>query len=276
MPVRLPDAADPDRIWRHLSYGDLVDLFLVDTRRYGRDRQVEPDEGLPLGFRRQGAVDDPRRQLLGAAQEAWLSEGLRSSTAAWKVIANQVVLAPLKAVGAPEGTGASVYANPDQWDGYPQARDRLLDVLDEVDDVVVLTGDVHLSLAFDVARDPNDPASYDPATGRGSSAVELVAPSVSSAGDAGLPDAARPADAVEALVVAGFDGLRASNPHLKHTGSLNGYLLVDLTEARTRAEFWTVPTVLSPTDAQALDDVLLVPRGTSVLLPGALDGVPLP
>jgi alkaline phosphatase D len=160
----------------------------------------------------------------------------------------------------------SVYVNPDQWDGYPQARDRLLGVLEQVDDVLVATGDVHLSLAFEVARDPNDPVLYDPLTSRGSCAVELVAPSVSSAGDPAY-DTGKPDNAVESLVVQGFDALRVPNPHLKHSDERNGYLLVDLTTERAEAEFWTVPTVLAPTDRQDLAAAYTVPRGRSQLLP---------
>ena len=64
---------------------------------------------------------------------------------------------------------------------YPHARTRLLNVLEEgrIDNVAVLTGDIHSSWALDVARDPFG-AAYSASTGKGSLAVEFVTPSVTS------------------------------------------------------------------------------------------------
>src|SRR5690606_40666380 len=49
--------------------------------------------------------------------------------------------------------------NLDQWDGYPAARRRLVDRLREVDNPVVLSGDVHASCVCVVTADPQDPTS---------------------------------------------------------------------------------------------------------------------
>ncbi|MCI3949045.1 MAG: putative alkaline phosphatase, partial [Acidimicrobiales bacterium] len=46
VPVRRPDPAAPERIWRSLSLGGAAELLLLDTRHDGRDRQVaaaDPD-----------------------------------------------------------------------------------------------------------------------------------------------------------------------------------------------------------------------------------------
>jgi alkaline phosphatase D len=215
-------------------------------------------------------VTDESRQLLGDEQERWLTAGLTTSTARWKLLGNQVVLSPIKVVPAPSATGAAVFANPDQWDGYPAAQDRLFDVLEGVDDVVVLTGDVHASFAFEVTRDANDPLTYDPVTGRGALAVELVAPSVSSAGDAPDPLASPPEDpegVVEVLAARNGDALRLANPHLKYVRTqLNGHLLVDVTPEQVRAEWWLVPTVTAPSDEQTLDKTFVVRAGSSRLV----------
>lgn len=80
MPIRSPDPADPERIYRRFAFGDLVDLLMIDTRRIGRDRQGEPNA--EAGFRQTGVFADRTRQLLGAAQEAWLLDALRTSTSA--------------------------------------------------------------------------------------------------------------------------------------------------------------------------------------------------
>ena len=267
LPVRTVDPSQPERLYRRFAWGDLVDLFVVDTRRIGRDEPLTGNVPETDFFTRTPEYTEPSRQLLGADQEAWLAEGLTSSRARWKLLGNQVVLSPIKVVPAPNATGAAVFANPDQWDGYPAAQDRMFDVLEAVDDVVVVTGDVHASFAFEVTRDANDPTSYDPVTGRGALAVELVAPSVSSAGDPpplGIPDDVD--DAVELLASRNGDALRLANPHLKYVRTqLNGHLLVDIDRDRVRAEWWLVPTVTQPTGAQTLDKVFVVHAGSSRL-----------
>lgn len=259
LPIRLPDPTNPERIYRRFQFGNLVDLFMLDTRRIGRDEVLEGNVEGDF-FRQEGAFADPARQILGAEQEAWLIDGLANSSTRWRVLGNQVVMAPLKIVGAPDASGQSVYANPDQWDGYAPARDRLFDAIEanNVNNLVVLTGDVHASLVFEVARDTNNPAAYDPATGRGVLAAEFVAPSISSAGDPNLMPSSS-GDVTDLLLAFGGDALRAVNPHGKYfQGTRNGYLVVDITPAETAVEFWTVPTVLEINDEQAVDARFLV------------------
>ncbi|KAL6757070.1 PhoD-like phosphatase-domain-containing protein [Haematococcus lacustris] len=45
--------------------------------------------------------------------------------------------------------------NTDGWDGYAAERERILDTIKQhaIDNVVVLTGDVHSSFAMDVPRE---------------------------------------------------------------------------------------------------------------------------
>lgn len=263
LPIRSPDPADPERIYRRFAFGDLVDLLMLDTRRIGRDRQGEGNVTEDF-FTQTGVFADPTRHILGERQERWLLDSLRESTAAWRLLGNQVVFAQLKVVGAPNATGAGVFANPDQWDGYNPARNRVFDVLEDgVRDVVVLTGDVHAALALEVTRDPNNPAAYDPVTSRGAVAVELVTPSISSAGD---PEQPIPGSStVERLVAT--RAAAVPNPHLKYVRTQrNGYLLVDVDRDRVRAEYWLVPFVGRPTDEQYRDRVLTTPRGRSALV----------
>jgi len=267
LPIRSPDPANPERIYRSFAFGDLVDLIMLDTRRIGRDRQ---GEGNVQGefFRQTGTFADPARHILGAEQERWLIDSMRGSSAAWRLLGNQVVFAQIKVVGAPEATGQSVFANPDQWDGYQPARNRVFDAIEggPIEDLVVLTGDVHASLAFEVTRDPNNPAVYDPVTSRGTVGVEFVAPSISSAGDPAELGPDDPEGALDRLILEGDQGLRAPNPHLKYIrAQLNGYLLVEATRERLRGEFWLVPRVGEPTDSQSLDRAFEVPRGQARL-----------
>jgi len=216
MPIR---AAAPDApIFRSFACGDLLDLVMLDTRHAGRDPQLDrcDTEGLA----------DPRRQLLGAEQEDWFDERLTESQARgarWRLIGQQVMFAPLLR------SASGCVQNPDGWDGYAASRARVLARLREreIDNVVLLTGDVHSAWAIDVAEDPFDPARYDPATGSGSALVEFVTPAVSS------PAAGQSAPRIMDL-----------HPHVKFTDQTRqGYLLLDVTRERVLGEWYFVPTV---------------------------------
>lgn len=259
MPIRSPDPAEPLRIYRDFAFGDLVDLSMLDTRRIGREQQLSENtivgDNLPA-FTQTGGFADPGRQLLGAEQEAWLFDRLRNSTARWRLIGQQVMLAQLKVAGLPDGLGGGVYGNPDQWDGYKAARDRLFAALDEgnIGNVVVLAGDFHVAFASDVAQDPSNPAAYNPLTGAGAQAVEFVTPSATSAGDRRSlldPDLLTdPGDLLEELVVGNPLVFQAPNPHIKFTDGGNGYTLLEITPDAVRAEYWAVSQVGAPDAGQ--------------------------
>lgn len=193
-------------LYRRVGWGDLVDLFVLDSRIAGREEQATAGD----------VVADPDRQLLGSTQERWLLDGLTTSTARWKVLLQQVVFAPWVRDGARP-------PNPDQWDGYPAARARILDRIaaDGIDGVVILTGDIHSSWVFDVPRDID---AYDPRTGSGSVAVEAVTPAVTSSG-ADLGD------------IAG--ALGSLLPHLHYVETLlRGFVILDLDLDRALAQWW--------------------------------------
>lgn len=242
MPLRESASGE---IYRNLVFGDLVELFMLDTRITGRD---EPLPGLAVSYADTIASE---RQLLGATQEAWLGAGLRASAARWKVLGQQVMMMHLEIGGQPAAQGGGTMINPDQWNGYPQARARLLELVRDqrLTDVVVLTGDIHSSWAGEVSLDPWDPALYDPATGEGSLAVEFVTPAITSPGPGGLL------------------GNLTGNPHVKYKeGESRGYVLLDLDATRVQAEWYYVDSIadaaLSP---ERFAKALAAPSGKSVL-----------
>jgi alkaline phosphatase D len=203
MPIReLPNG----RIWRSFSFGNLVDLMMLDTRIWGRSMQeVEP-------------TANPSRALLGADQEQWLLGRVSTSTARWKVLGQQVQVSPIR----PD-------ANPDGWEGYPVARTRFLQALTTMRsaNVAVLTGDIHSSWAMDVAIDPFTPAAYNPATGQGSLGVEFITPAITSPGDSPNADAA---------------SFLSQNPHLRYANpALRGFMILDCTPARLQASWFHLP-----------------------------------
>jgi alkaline phosphatase D len=221
---RLPGA--DGRMYRRFTFGGLADLFMLDTRVTGRDEQVANKDV--------ATIEAASRQLLGGAQEQWLLAGLHESARAkrpWQVLGQQVMFAPQSPTGQPAG-------NADSWDGYRAARSRVFDAATSAGGghLVVFTGDVHSSWAYDLARDPFEAKSYDPQSGRGAVGTEIVTPAVTS--PAGLNPDRQPA-------------IRAARPHLKFLeAGHRGYVVVELTRERLQADWWLVPTVTERVSAE--------------------------
>jgi alkaline phosphatase D len=259
MPIR-PPSSDPKRIYRSFRIGDLAELFMLEGRLTARAEPGDPNvtSDVPL-FTQEGEFVDPRRELIGATQQDWLVNGLRRSTAQWKLIGQGVMVAPARAGITPEGE--SIFFNPDQWDGYAPARERLLSAIagpgltNPVQNAVVLTGDIHSSWASDVCADPYG-GDYDPGTGEGSIAVEFVGTSVTSPGQSD-PDG-RVAQ-----------GLRFLNPHIKYVElTRRGYLLLDITSARASAEWWYTNTIAVRDTGQSFGTAFQTLHGSSRITPG--------
>lgn len=239
MPIR---DVDPSKIYRSFQFGDLVDLFMLDTRIVGRDLQADG--------KKDPTLDADTRQLLGEEQEKWLFDGLRASKAKWRFVGQQVMVSQF-----PQ------FFNSDAWDGYPKARARLLEVFREVKDVVVLTGDIHMSWACDLADDPTSTA-YDPATGAGASAVELVAPGVSSPGLT---------ESVSGLA----EGWKGENRHNKFVDVYKrGYIVLDVTSERTQASFWHYTEVEEKQATPKYTASFAVYAGAPVVKPEAAEAAP--
>lgn len=208
IPIREQSSGNDSIIYRVISYGDLVDFIMLDTRIQGRDEQVGATSP---------SVNDTSRSLLGDTQFAWLKQNLSNSNKQWKVLGQQVMIAPLEIFGVP--------VNADQWDGYAADRLKLMNyVLDSnITDVVALTGDIHTSWANDVPT-----ASYN-SDGTGSAFVEFVTTSVTSPG---LP-IPFPVSLIQSL-----------NDHIKYTDlTKKGFSILDINQTRTQTDWFFVNTV---------------------------------
>ena len=264
LPIRLVDASDTQRIWRQFVFGDLVDLLMLDTRLYGRDQQLGTP---PIG----PETNAPERQLLGPVQEAWLAARLAESTARWKLLGQQVMFAQLRAATLPDvellGTTLAeelAGINGDQWDGYPAARNRVFDMVEatQLQNLVVLAGDIHASWGSELYRDPGELLTLlDNTVGDPlelglikASGVEFVSPSVTSEGF--------PAQTTALLQTL----FTVADPHIKYfDGERHGYTLLDITPERTQAEWWFVDTILEPDAPETFGRALMTLDGESRL-----------
>jgi alkaline phosphatase D len=270
MPVRPVDVANPRKNNRYYAYGDLADLIMLEERLDARSPQLlDAVHATPFGAgfaESDPGYADPTRQMLGAEEEDWLANRLRTTPSRWKMLGQGVMFAQLKGVGAANAAGGGYFLNSDQWDGYQPARDRIYAMLKgdtvnaPVNDVVVLTGDIHSSWAADLTQDPNNPdvasGGYDPRTGEGSRAVEFVGTSVTSPG----------IDSDTTGAIAG--GLRYYNPHFKYVQlTRRGYLMIDVNRDRVVGEWWYVDTVAAPSNIETFAAAFQVAHGSNHLVP---------
>lgn len=200
------------QVYRRLQFGDLMQLNVLDTRRF-RDRQLT-DPSLRW---------DPNRQMLGAEQEAWLLNGLGASTARWNVLGNQTF-----AMEADHTAGPGETFGMDPWDGYAAARQRLFDGVAArgVENFLIVTGDAHRSVAADLKLTFADPASR-------TVGAEFLGTSISSGGNG---------TAMDALGVTWL----AENPHMKFHNAQRGYQVCHLGRHEMRTDYRVVPFVNAP------------------------------
>jgi len=250
LPVRPPDSGDPTRAFRQIKVGDLADIFLLDIRSRRDQPALEPERS------------DPGRTMLGAEQRDWLMGALDSSTAAWRLVGSpsivhrtwcddpsellRTALLKLKLMDE-DGEGP----DEDQWDGYPAERDALLQRFGSLEDVVVLSADIHVSIASQLSRNGSPVA------------VEITAPSLTSQN---LDEKLELPPRDEKIVAAE----RAFMEALDHVEwcefSGHGYVVCEVDRERVRAEWWLLDGVLEQLPGESMAAAYEVRRGSPELI----------
>jgi alkaline phosphatase D len=206
------------QLYRAFAYGDLASFFVLDTRQY-RDDQANGD-----GIKPHSPESlDPKRTLLGAEQEKWLLGNLGSSKTQWNVLVQQVFFSQRNF-----GTSTAPRYSMDSWDGYPAARQRIMDFVADknINNLIVLTGDVHANWASNLTTDYNDPDA--PIFG-----AEFVGTSITSGGNG-------------SDWRADTEKILAQNPHIKFFNNYRGYVRCQVTPEQWRADYRIVPYVTQP------------------------------
>ncbi|MEV0123556.1 alkaline phosphatase D family protein [Streptomyces sp. NPDC050703] len=220
LPLRRPQLPKgPDaQLYRRLVWGRLAQFDILDTRQYRSD-QAYGDKAHPAG----PETDDPARTITGATQERWLLDGWRRSRALWNVVPQQVTFSQRRL-----DLTAEPKLSMDAWDGYRASRQRVLAGARaaRLDNLMVLTGDVHVGYAFDIKADFDDPSSKTLGT-------EIVATSIAS----GKDGADKPAN---------WETYTKANPHLRFYNGRRGYVTVAYGRDAARADFKTVDAVTKP------------------------------
>ncbi|MDV6250833.1 alkaline phosphatase D family protein [Vibrio sp. EA2] len=194
-------------IYRQFSFGNLVNLMMLDTRLVGRD---EPLDYLSLSdFSMEsiaGLVAESRsadRELLGDEQLAWMMNELNTQNATWNVLGQQVLMSRMELpssvmlamfqlfVATEEQKAAALLAvnsaiinylsdpssdpvllpyNLDAWDGYYVDREKVYALLNASSGkFVCLAGDTHNSWASELKDVASNPVGVEFAAGSVSS-----------------------------------------------------------------------------------------------------------
>lgn len=257
MPIREPADGGP-AINRAFQFGDLVSLFMLETRLTARDQQLNYQRDLPdmadeakvAAFR--AKLADPARKMMGPAQEAWLAKGLADSVKAgtvWQVIGNEVVMASTGAASVRKTYGEARVAeilavdpgsksrldqmerlaelqlpySLDMWDGYPADRERLYQAIKASGaHAIVLAGDSHAFWANEL---------HDATKTR--VAVEFGTTSITSPG-AG--------DAIKSFSIGDLYA-RSSADVVFSDHDAKGFLLLTLGREEAKAELMAVSTI---------------------------------
>lgn len=330
MPIR-ENPVSPNRIYRKINYGNLLDLFMIDTRIEGREEQEEGGIGkriqaeyqkakagkrmtkqeekrlmietymmhylnemniktdvtkqtsfhhlvndimqlmtqvngnidelttakyaqqtekiriklFELISKNQATKDESYKSLLGEEQFNWLTTGLQTSEAKWKVVGNQVMLMPFSPLGLK-----------DTWEGYQDERKRLYDYIlnNNINNIAFLTGDIHMTFVGDL---PYKLSDYNSWTGKGSVAVEFVTPSVTSANLdelVGIPD-----ELIRWMVY-------LFNPHMKKINlDEQGYFVLDVQDERIQADWFYIESIKEVTDDEWFNHGYFVKNGSRTL-----------
>ena len=232
MPARLDPPDGPDlAVYRDFTMGDLATLYLLDERQDSAEPPCRDTSTAGLDYGNCDDVDGEDRTRLGADQEAWLADALGGSATRWNLLGNPVVLAGIDA-----GQDESAFYL-DTWDGFPDARKRLIAQLADVDNPVVLTGDYHAGMVLDVHEVPFDQDT--PVV-----APEFMAPPISSA----LFDA----------------DVTGRTPQLRQQINEYGYLVVAVTPDELTATFRVVDDVADPDTAISTAAVWTVAAGDPI------------
>ncbi|WP_343642942.1 alkaline phosphatase D family protein [Roseateles sp.] len=268
---------------RGFDFGDLLSLNMLETRIQSRQKQLELKKFMPEEDFDQAAflkaIHDPERDLLGPAQTKWLSDRMRTSSATWTVLGQQVLMGRMLVPAAimmdreRPGSGLSPEAfvksatraklaphtltprekmllslrpvpyNLDAWDGYPTSRDELLELASSLKkNLVVLAGDTHNAWANDLLD------------GERHVGVEFATPSVTSPGLEVTLAPLRPDD-VATLFKTFIPSLKFAETRRR------GYMEVTATHEVCRADWVLIDTVKAPVYAVGLPSSMQVLPG---------------
>ncbi|ELA6982589.1 TPA: alkaline phosphatase D family protein [Vibrio parahaemolyticus] len=189
-------------IYRQFSFGNLVNLMMLDTRLVGRDKPLDYFSlSAPTMEAIGGLVAQSRnadRELLGTEQLAWLIKEFNTHDAKWNVLGQQVLMSRMELPSSvmtamfqlftsteekkteallavntaitgyladPSADPISLPYNLDAWDGYYVEREKVYQLAKASSgNFVCLAGDTHNAWASELKDLSNNPIGVEFAT----------------------------------------------------------------------------------------------------------------
>ncbi|TNZ80188.1 alkaline phosphatase D family protein [Vibrio parahaemolyticus] len=189
-------------IYRQFSFGNLVNLMMLDTRLVGRDKPLDYFSlNVPTMEAIGGLVAQSRsadRELLGTEQLAWLMNEFNTHNAKWNVLGQQVLMSRMELPSSvmtamfqlftsteekktesllavntaitgyladPSADPISLPYNLDAWDGYYVEREKVYQLAKASSgNFVCLAGDTHNAWASELKDVSNNPIGVEFAT----------------------------------------------------------------------------------------------------------------
>lgn len=278
MPIREPAGGGlAEAAIRSFDFGDLASLIMVETRLTARDSQASLDVDAPeVNGKRdltalKAKLADPKRRMMGEAQQAWVGAELARSVKAghaWQVIGNEVVMArvmlpsPKKELTAEQyakvpasaqrrvqryeqGAALGLPAGLDMWDGYPADRERLYGLFKTAAArPIVLSGDSHSFWANELHDDAGKRV-----------ACEFGTTGITSPGGG--------------EIIPGLNGgeliAKANSEVVFNDQVSKGYVLLTLTRTEARADMMAVSTIVAKDfTTKPVKSFKITPDGTGV------------
>jgi alkaline phosphatase D len=271
LPIRPPYGEEKPEIYRRFDFGNLLSLYMLDTRLIGRDKQLAYQDYRDAQNKSLDAarfvndLNDPKRSLLGQEQKLWLQKAISQSSSQWQMLGQQVLMAKMlmpsevfaggELAKTPERiaalknlqdkleSGASLSEeqhkrlisvmpyNLDAWDGYPKEREDVYEMFSTANKPLIV-----------VAGDTHNAWQSQLKDKKGNTVgVEFATPGITSPGletylQLTDSDAQNVADNLTALI----SELEYCNLHQR------GYLVVTITPQQAKAEWRFVDNILSP------------------------------
>lgn len=235
LPRRAVPFGSRARLYARAAFGDLASVFLLDQRQY-RSPLACPAPGTRAAGRVSGCAElgDATRTMLGERQEAWLLARLTDPGTRWNLMAQGTLMSH---IDEQPGEGRRYWT--DSWNGYPMARQRLLDGIAarNTPNPVMLAGDIHAFLVGRINARPENLESPPLAT-------EFVTTSISSEGRPQVAEFVR------------------ENPNLAFaSGEHRGYLRLTVEREQLTADLVALESALRPDSGRRVLQTYTVQNG---------------
>lgn len=205
--------------------------------------------------------DGQSENLMGSVQREWFSKALRAAKGTFKVWASEVVMQRRHInlqtfTQAPPELRTRIAISADDWDGFPNERNALLEELSAAGNAVILSGDLHCFFAGTPFVDGEpDKRVVELTTGSVSSTTWLDAIEGSISQDSSLPMSA--SFLVQNIGALLKDRVNRPNPHLAFQElGRHGYSVIDVHSDELAMTLYSISPDDVRTPPEDLEDAL--------------------